>query len=347
MNQYIRINKFLSIRLGDIDAYIFTMKVKDVLPIYYVAVRGKDNVEGAVQRVLNKRRISSIKKFILEGNMFFNSFILNWSDTNYGIKIENGDLCIPEISAGAQVIDGQHRLEGLKQAYDEDEKIGEQSIVIVMVENLNTAEAAKIFLNINTEQKPVPNSLVYDLFGEGKSKDYFIVRAKDIAEKLHTDPQSPYYQSIKMPGSSQGVGKVDLSTVVNALKQYIDDKGVFVEYHIDDFEIQYKVILNYFNAIRCFYDDEGIWLKSINPFMTNSGFYAAIEFLCKDLIVKCVERKSFEETTVMSLIDLSEVGLLYKDELKNKQGKEQRNIVYNYLKTALLKDVPLQNEYKF
>ncbi len=40
-------------------------------------------------------------------------------------------------------------------------------------------------------------------------------------------------------------------------------------------------------------------------------------------------------------------GLLYKDELKNKQGKEQRNIVYQYLKSALLKDVPAQNEYKF
>ena len=80
--EYTNIQEFVSVKLSDIDAYIFAMKIKDVLPIYYVAVRGRDNVEGAVQRVLNKRRITSIKNFVLEGNMFFNSFVLNWADSN-------------------------------------------------------------------------------------------------------------------------------------------------------------------------------------------------------------------------------------------------------------------------
>lgn len=44
------------------------MKVKDSLLIYYVAVREHDDVQGAVQRVLNKRRINSIKEFVLAGN---------------------------------------------------------------------------------------------------------------------------------------------------------------------------------------------------------------------------------------------------------------------------------------
>lgn len=57
---YIDIKEYISTKLGEIDAYIFSMKVKDILPIYYVAVRGRDNVEGAVQRVLNKRRIGAI-----------------------------------------------------------------------------------------------------------------------------------------------------------------------------------------------------------------------------------------------------------------------------------------------
>ncbi len=345
--KYTNIPEFVSVKLGDIDAHIFPMKIKDVLPIYYVAVRGRDNVEGAVQRVLNKRRIASIKNFVLEGNMFFNSFILNWVDENYPVILKDKTLRIPQVSAGAQVIDGQHRLEGLKQAVEEKPEIGEQSVIIVLVQNLSTPDAARIFLNINTEQKPVPNSLVYDLFGEVRSKDYYIVRAKDIAEKLHEDPESPYYQCIKMPGSAQGVGKVDLSTVVNALKSYTIEGGVFSEYHLDDYELQYRVICNYFGVIKSYYEKEGAWLKTTNPFMSNSGCYAAIEFLCKDLISKCAEKKSFEKKTIRVLIPLDDSGLLYKDELKNKQGKEQRNIVYQYLKSALLKDVPAQNEYKF
>ena len=99
--------------------------------------------------------------------------------------------------------------------------------------------------------------------------------------------------------------------------------------------------------LRSYYEQEGKWLKLCNPFMTNAGCYAGIEFMCKELIPKCVERKSFEQSTIRDLIPLQNDGLLYKDELKNKQGKEQRSIVYQYLKSALLKDIPEQNEYRF
>lgn len=345
--QKIEINQYITAKLGETNAFIFSMKVEDLLPIYYVAVRGRDDVEGAVQRVLNKRRINSIKEFVLEGNTFFNMFILNWVDNNFPIEIKQNSLIISQVPAGAQVIDGQHRLEGLKQAYEVNPEIGKLQIVILLAQHLTTPEAARIFLNINTEQKPVPNSLVYDLFGEVKEKNYYIVRATDIANKLHEEPESPYYQCIKMPGASKGGSRVDLSTVVNALKQFTKEQGIFDEYNLRDFESQYKIILNFFTVLRLYYEQEGNWLKSCNPFMANAGCYAGIEFMCKELVSKCAERKSFEQSTIKNLIPLEKNGLLYKDELKNKQGKEQRNIVYQYLKSALLKDVPAQNEYKF
>lgn len=143
---YTVIKNYITTKLGDIDAKIFLMKVKDLLPIYYVAVRGRDNIPGAVQRVLSKRRISSIKNFILDGNMFFNTFILNWVEKNYPIEVDGDVLRIPQVSAGAQVIDGQHRLEGLKQAYEEKPEIGEQEIIVLLAENLTTPEAARIFI---------------------------------------------------------------------------------------------------------------------------------------------------------------------------------------------------------
>jgi len=345
--KYTVIDKYITTKLSDIEAKIFLMKVKDILPIYYVAVRGRDDLPGAVQRVLSKRRIGSIKNFILEGNMFFNTFILNWVDSNYPVNVDDDKLRIPQVPAGAQVIDGQHRLEGLKQAYEIKPEVGEQVVIVLLTQNLTTPEAARIFLNINTEQKPVPSSLVYDLFGEVKDKNFYIVRATDLANRLHEDPESPYYQCIKLPGSAQGVGKVDLSAMVNAIKQYTVEQGVFNEYNLKDFESQYKVICNFFSVLRFFYEKEGTWLKSNNPFMANSGCYAGIDFLCKDLIPKCVERKSFEQTIIMELVPLDKTDLIYKDELKNKQGKEQRNIIYQYLKTTLLKDVPTQDEYKF
>lgn len=343
----ITIKEYVTVRLGNVPAKIFLMPVKEVLPIYYVAVRGRDREEGAVQRVLSKRRISSIKDFVLDGNCFFNSFILNWSNKDYGVEEIDGTLTIPIVSKGAQVIDGQHRLEGLKQAYDVCSDIGEQQILIVLTEGLSTIEAAKIFLNINTEQKPVPSSLVYDLFGEVKDKNFYIVRATDIATRLHEAIDSPYYQCIKMPGASQGVGKVDLSTIVNALKQFTKEDGIFDEYNLNDFESQYKTVFNFFSVIKKYYEKEGNWLKSVNPFMSNAGCYAGIDFMCRELIPKCAEKKSFEQKVISQLIPLDEEGLIYRDDIKNKQGKEQRSLIYNYLKRILLKDVPAENEYKF
>lgn len=39
-------------------------------------------------------------------------------------------MIIPQVSASVQVIDGQHRLKGLKQAYEEKEIIGEKDYII-------------------------------------------------------------------------------------------------------------------------------------------------------------------------------------------------------------------------
>lgn len=345
--EYTNIKQYMEADFCGIKAYIYMSKIKDILPIYYVAVRGRDEIEGAVQRVLNKRRIASIKNFVLDGNMFLNTFILNWTDENYPIQFKNGEMLIPIVSAAAQVIDGQHRLEGLKMAIEENNEIGEQFIVVIMTEKLSTKDAAKIFLNINTEQKPVPQSLVYDLFGEVKDKTSYIVRATDIANELHSDVDSPYYQCIKLPGSSQGVGKVDLSTIVNSLKTYINEDGVFARYNLKDYESQYKIICNFFSVIKTFYLKEGCWLKNTNPFMSNAGFFAATKFLCEDLIPKCVDKKSFEQTTMIDLIKLDEIGLLYREDIKNMQGKEQRSEIYKFLQSALLREVPNQNEYKF
>eukprot|EP01012_Entosiphon_sulcatum_P014280 TRINITY_DN19328_c0_g1_i2.p1 TRINITY_DN19328_c0_g1~~TRINITY_DN19328_c0_g1_i2.p1 ORF type:complete len:184 (-),score=23.92 TRINITY_DN19328_c0_g1_i2:341-811(-) len=131
------------------------MKIKDVLTLFYVAVRNKDEEEGAVQRVLNKQRISAIKKYILEGNNFFSTFILNWTEKEIKPKFTDSEITIPLIPSSAQVIDGQHRLFGLQEAYKEDDSVGEKEILVTLCLNLSTQDAARIFVNINSEQKPV------------------------------------------------------------------------------------------------------------------------------------------------------------------------------------------------
>ena len=285
--------KCLTTHYGEIPALTFMMKVKDVLPMYYVAIRGKDSEEGAVQRVLNTRRIASIKTYVLDGNTFFSSFVMNWTNEEHSIHHEGDQVTFPLIEGSMQVIDGQHRLAGLQSAYDDDKSIGELDILVTLCSKLTTKQAAKILLNINTEQKPVPKSLIYDLFGELEDEDsHAINRITDISRELNESADSPFYKQIKFPGAPRGVGSLELSTIVQSLKEHIKPNGTFSKFNIKTYDNQRILLNNYFGAIKYYYDEQRLWsVKSKNPFLKSAGFSGSIDFLSERLISKCVERK--------------------------------------------------------
>lgn len=341
--------KSLKTKFGELTVYTQSMKIKDVLHIYYVAVRGRDEEEGSVQRVLNRQRISSIKKYILEGNVFYSTFILNWTDTKLKPQFLDNEITIPIIPFSAQAIDGQHRLVGLEEALKEDETLGEKEILVTLSLNLSTKDAARIFVNINSEQKPVPKSLIYDLFGEIENDtNHSINRSTDIAQDLNENIDSPYYGAIKYPGQPKGVGYVDLSTVVSSLKKHLESDGVFASHKLTNLQNQKVVILNYFSALKFYYDKEDLWTnKAKNPFFTNAGFFGAIEHLIKNLLIKCAEKKSFKIEDFKSLLDLPKGELIQRSDLKNLEGKSQRKAIVDFLQENYLKSLPNQDEYEF
>lgn len=341
--------KSLKTKFGDLTVFTQSMKIADVLYIYYVAVRGRDEEEGSVQRVLNKQRINSIKKYILEGNIFYSTFILNWTDINIKPQFSDNELTIPIIPFSAQAIDGQHRLVGLHEAMKENPDLGDQEILVTLSLNLSTKDAARIFININSEQKPVPKSLIYDLFGEIENDtNHSINRATDIADELNENVESPYYKLIKYPGQAKGVGLVDLSTVVGSLKKHLESDGVFASHKLTNLQNQKVVIMNYFIALKFYYDREDLWTnKNKNPFLTNAGFFGAIEHLIKNLLIKCAEKKSFKVEDFKTLLDLPKGELLQRVDFKNLEGKSQRKAITDFLQENYLKSLPNQEEYEF
>ena len=340
----------LEVKLGQIPAYIFMMRVNDLHYIKYIAVRGRDAEEGAVQRVLSPIRLQSIEEYVLKGNTFYTPFFLNWTNQEQSIKVEDGVISVPLVPNSAQVIDGQHRLAGLERAMKKDPSVENQEVMVVLSNLLNTKEAASVFLNINTEQKPVPKSLIYDLFGviNENEPELPLVRAKDIALALQLDEKSPYLNSVKMPGSMRGVGIIDLSTIVNSIKPLLEEDGAFKKYRLLNLENQVTVVLNYFNAIKTAYMKKDMWHSKLsNPFLTNAGFIAAADVLNKTMIPKCVEKKDFSQENMERLLKLDETTLLLRADLKNVDGKMQRKIIAKYLEDSINNDIPNEDAYKF
>ncbi len=175
-----------------------------------------------------------------------------------------------------------------------------------------------------------------------------INRATDIAEALNENEDSAYYGAIKFPGKPRGVGIIDLSAIVTTLKKHLESDGVFATHKLTNLQNQKLVILNYFSALKSYYDKEDLWdNRAKNPFLTNAGFIGAIEHLVSKLISKCAENKSFKIDDFKKLLDLQKGQLLLRADLKNLEGKSQRKAVIEFLESQLLKSLPDQDEYKF
>lgn len=341
---------YLQTEFGDVPAYTFAMKVKDLLTLHYIAVRGRDHEEGSVQRPLNSRRISNIRNYVLDGNTFFNSFILNWTEPNYKPSFVGGFVNIPLIPSAAQVIDGQHRLAGIEQAIEIESDIGDQELLVTLCIGLSTKEAASIFLNINTEQKPVPKSLIYDLFGEVVDDEAHAVnRSADLARDLNDDPESALYNMIKFPGSPRGQGSIELSTFVSAFKEHLNPQtGVLYTYKIKDYEKQRAAIGNFFYSIMESYNEKKLWNSTTkNPFLKAAGFNGAVDFFIEVLLKHCVDKRSFSVQTMKKFIGLDADGLITWDELRGKDGKTARKMIRTLLESNSINALPDHDEYEF
>lgn len=341
---------YLPITLKDMAANIFLMPVKDLIFISYTAVRGRDNESGAVQRMLSPVRLRSIEEYILNGNTFYTPFYINWTNNEKGATTNDGKIEIPKIMESAQILDGQHRLEGFKKAIARKSDYENNKVIVVMTSNLNTKSAASIFLNINTEQRPVPKSLIYDLFGliNEDLDNLPLVRARDIAEALNTEDTSPYKNTVKMPGTPRGIGVVDLSTMVNAIRPLLEEAGTFRRFNIENLNNQTNVIINYLNSIKSVYSKSNHWYsKSSNPFFTNAGFTAAILVLGSTVIEKCATIKSFKSETISAILKLENTALLLRSDIKNQDGKTQRKNIEKFLIDSINRDIPEEDEYDF
>lgn len=327
---------FLTVTQGSKSFLLTKLPARVVAKISYAAVRRQTDEKGAVQRVLSPKRIAGIKDFALDVGQFPNVVILNWVNEANPLRTDGGKLRFVDADESAQIIDGQHRIAGIRSAIDSSAKFGSFEMPVALYRNLSTRDCADLFLSINTEQKPVPRSLVFDLYGVASEPviDSAALRARDIAMFLNETEESPYYDNIKLPNTPRRKGGIALSTAVTAIKPLVEEKGVFEQVDIVELETQRQIVLNYFSALRKKYRDR--WDDSDNVFLYAAGFVGATEFLRLKLVPYCVLAKSFKEKTIAEALSLRADKLIWQDEVKGLGGKDAPKRVFERLSQALL-----------
>jgi DGQHR domain-containing protein len=184
-----------------------------------------NETEGALyyQRPVNIDRVKKLKKHIAanlldeskrDTDVLFPSSMILSMDINFELQEEGQgivDIVLPKEKDSCLIVDGQHRMKGFKMLYDElttNEEIAKLKILddfkfnCTILINYDLWEQAKIFANVNFNQKPVDRSLYYDIFGEIKeeSKDdekNSLYIAHELGKYLNQSNDSPIRGFVK------------------------------------------------------------------------------------------------------------------------------------------------------
>ena len=211
--------------------YCFVIQPEKLLQVAYVHHREaslKDIVDS-YQRMLAPRRLGQIDRFISSGGYFRNNIIISFTKPpKFERKEKVGDIVygileFPPYYSCAWIIDGQHRLYG----YKDSEKRSTHTIPVVAFDRLQVKEQAKLFVEINKEQKAVPANLLWDLYPDiyydSPDKEHQLLRAISlVVKRLNSDSDSPLRDHVRIPSvtpKGRSITNLTMATVCQALQE--------------------------------------------------------------------------------------------------------------------------------
>jgi DGQHR domain-containing protein len=126
----------------------------------FTITREEDPIQG-FQRRLDEKRADEIAKYIDEGRGSIpTAVILSAQDeADLNRNIQNKTISFKKDKRSFLIIDGQHRVWGFIKA----KKNKHLRIPVVIYEGLSRVEEAKLFIDINRNQKEVPKELILDV----------------------------------------------------------------------------------------------------------------------------------------------------------------------------------------
>ena len=264
-------------KMGSFTAYTFSVSPEYLLKIAFVSHRAKGKASDidAYQRMLKKGRLRSIRQYIADGGIFPTNIVVNIAEQRwitFDRSKQEGDskasvygwLHIRPAYRVAWIIDGQHRL----FAYANHPLASKSVISVMAFVGLPASEQARLFVDINAEQRKVKQSLLQELYSElhwdAKEPE---VRVQAILSKviqgLDTDLESPFRGRILKADDARSDDRcISLTSIFRAMERgtfFIarTKKGEVVEYgplwNIDNngtVKRTLALLIGYFDAIR-------------------------------------------------------------------------------------------------
>ena len=225
-----------------------------------------------IQRELGSSRVKQLRQYVTNVDATFpTAVLLAVSSEQARYDDDTSILTIVRHSKSAKIIDGQHRIAGLR------DYMGPRfDVNVAIFIDMDIQDQAMVFATINLTQTKVNKSLAYDLYEFTMNRSPQRT-AHDIVRFLNYKENSPFYGKVKMLGTGSGSGleTITQATFVDRLLRYISnnpmrdrdllrrrrrlsrasdsarDRQMFRDLFIDERDAQIIVILwNYFLAVQ-------------------------------------------------------------------------------------------------
>ena len=220
------------------DIYLASVPCDKLIEITYFDVRRvlqRDrDVERylGIQRPLNNRRVTELQDYVNYYDASFPTSVIiaveepfaSYDEEMRTIRLSNvaRDEDVPTIPIRyvSRVIDGQHRIAGLRdfrgEAFD---------LPVTIFVGADIADQAHLFATVNLEQSKVNKSLAYDLYSLATSRSPQKT-CHSIAVVLDQDAESPLHRRIKRLGvatEGKGFQPISQATFVESVMRYVSD----------------------------------------------------------------------------------------------------------------------------
>jgi DGQHR domain-containing protein len=197
--------------------YTLTMPSSVLARTCFVISRDEDNMEG-FQRLLDKKRAQEIADYIDTGfGTIPTSIVLSaQEDAQFKVIGRGKTVEFNDVPKAFLILDGQHRVFGFALANSE------LRVPVVIYNGLSRRDESRLFIDINTKQKPVPNELLLDIRKLAEYQEDTETLLGQIFDAFNTEADSPLL-GLLSPSKRQSA-KISRVTFNRALKAHI---GIF------------------------------------------------------------------------------------------------------------------------
>ena len=166
--------------------YTLTMPSEVLAKCCFATNREEDPIAG-FQRVLDEKRAQEIADYMDRGfGTIPNSIILSAQPEADMKDVGKGKTLEFSFSPHAfLIIDGQHRVFGFAKAQTK------LRVPVVIYNGLSKQQESKLFIDINTKQRPVPNELLLDIKKLADSESDEEALLGELFDAFNSDPESP------------------------------------------------------------------------------------------------------------------------------------------------------------